>query len=53
MVCVWGFGGDAEKAKARFERTQPDRLSTSLAQAVDHVRDLLHPATEAAPLVVA
>jgi predicted PurR-regulated permease PerM len=51
MVCVWGFGGDAEKAKARFERTQPDRLSTSLAQAVDHVRDLLHPATEAAPLV--
>jgi predicted PurR-regulated permease PerM len=41
MVCVWGFSGDAEKAKSRFERTQPDRLSTSLAQALQHVQELV------------
>jgi predicted PurR-regulated permease PerM len=41
VVGVWGFSGDVEKAKARFERTQPDRLSTSLAQAVEHVQELL------------
>jgi hypothetical protein len=41
MVCAWGFTGDTQKAKARFERTQPDRLSTSLAQAVEHVEELL------------
>jgi hypothetical protein len=46
MVCAWGFTGDAQKAKARFERTQPDRLSTSLAQAVEHVEELLGPKTE-------
>jgi hypothetical protein len=40
MVCVWGFSGDAEKAKARFERTQPDRLCTSLAEALSHVQGL-------------
>jgi hypothetical protein len=34
VVGVWGFKGDTEKAKARFERTQPDQLITSLAQAV-------------------
>jgi predicted PurR-regulated permease PerM len=34
VVGVWGFKGDTEKAKARFERAQPDRLITSLAQAV-------------------
>jgi len=36
MVCVWGFTGDTQKAKSRFERTPPDRLSTSLAEAVEH-----------------
>jgi predicted PurR-regulated permease PerM len=40
VVCVWGFAGDATKAKARFERTQPDRLSTSLAQALEHIQEL-------------
>ena len=34
VVGVWGFKGDTEKAKARFERTQPHRLLTSLAQAI-------------------
>ena len=43
VVCVWGFSGDTEKAMARFERTQPDRLSTSLAEAVEHVQELACP----------
>jgi predicted PurR-regulated permease PerM len=47
VVCVWGFSGDKDKAKARFERTQPDRLSTSLAEAVEHVLDLVRPKPEA------
>jgi hypothetical protein len=51
VVCVWGFSGDTEKAKARFERTQPDRLSTSLAEAVEHVQELVRPKPQAAPLV--
>ena len=40
VVCVWGFTGDAQKAITRFERTQPDRLSTSLAEAVAHVLEI-------------
>jgi predicted PurR-regulated permease PerM len=51
VVCVWGFSGDTHKAKARFERTQPDRLATSLAEAVEHVQELLRPKPQAAPLV--
>jgi len=38
---VWGFKGDTEKAKARFERNQPDRLLTSLAQAVEQIEELV------------
>jgi hypothetical protein len=41
VVGVWGFSGDTEKAKTRFERTQPDRLLTSLAQAVEQIQELL------------
>jgi hypothetical protein len=51
VVCVWGFSGDTQKAKARFERTQPDRLSTSLAEAVEHVQELVRPKPESTPLV--
>jgi predicted PurR-regulated permease PerM len=51
VVCVWGFSGDTGKAMARFERTQPDRLATSIAQAVEHVQELVHPKLEEAPLV--
>ena len=47
VVCVWGFSGDTEKAKARFERTPPDRLSSSLAEALEHVQQLVHPELEA------
>ena len=50
VVCVWGFNGDLEKAGARFERTRPDRLCTSLAAAVEYVQDLVHPQPEATPL---
>jgi hypothetical protein len=48
VVCVWGFTGDTQKGMARFERTQPDRLSTSLAEAVEHVQDLVRPKQAAA-----
>ncbi|HZY58717.1 MAG TPA: hypothetical protein VFE56_03065, partial [Candidatus Binataceae bacterium] len=51
VVCIWGFAGDTQKAQARFERTQPDRLSTSLAEAVEHVQELVRPRPGAAPLV--
>jgi predicted PurR-regulated permease PerM len=43
VVCVWGFSGDLGNAKARFERTQPNRLSSSIAQALDHIRELVEP----------
>jgi predicted PurR-regulated permease PerM len=51
VVCIWGFGGDTRKAMARFDRTQPDRLSTSIAEAVENVQELVRPQPEAAPLV--
>ena len=52
IVGVWGFAGDPQAAKARFERFQPDRLSTTLAQAVEHVQELVLPAPVAeAPLL--
>jgi predicted PurR-regulated permease PerM len=51
VVCVWGFSGDTLKAKARFERTPPDRLSTSLAEAIEHVQELVRPKPKPAPLV--
>ncbi len=53
VVCVWGFSGDLEKAVARFERTQPDRLCTTLAAAVERLQELIHPQPEATPLAVA
>jgi predicted PurR-regulated permease PerM len=52
VVCVWGFSGDPQKAMARFERSQPDRLSISIADAVAHVQELACPAPEpSAPLL--
>ncbi len=41
VVGIWGFKGDTEKAKARFERNQPDRLLTSLPQALEQIKGLL------------
>lgn len=43
IVGVWGFSGDTEKAKARFERTQPDRLLSSMGQAVEEIPALIRP----------
>ena len=51
VVGVWGFSGDTQKASARFERTQPDRLSTSLAEALEHIEELVRPQPAATPLV--
>jgi len=51
VVCVWGFSGDTQKAKARFERAQPDCLSISLAEAMAHIEELVHPKPAATPLV--
>jgi predicted PurR-regulated permease PerM len=48
LVCVWGFAGDTQKAITRFERTQPDRLSTSLAEAVAYIQELVRPTPPAA-----
>jgi hypothetical protein len=49
VVGVWGFNGDTEKAKARFERTQPDRLITGLAQAVVQIEGLRRPNSSSQP----
>jgi hypothetical protein len=43
VVGIWGFNGDIQQATARFERTQPDRLATSLAEAVEQIQDLVRP----------
>jgi len=40
---VWGFKGDTEKARARFERSQPDRLITGLAEALKQIQELISP----------
>src|SRR5580658_1223828 len=53
VVCVWGFNGDTPKAMTRFERTQPDRLCTSLAEAVEHIQELVSPKPEPAVLAEA
>jgi predicted PurR-regulated permease PerM len=41
VVGVWGFAGDTERAMERFQAPRPDRLVTSLADAIQAV---LHPA---------
>lgn len=51
MVCVWGFSGDPSKAQARFDRTPPDRLCTSLAGALEQLQELSRPEPAAPPLV--
>ena len=33
-VAIWGFAGDAEKLKDRFDRERPDAIVTTLAQAL-------------------
>ncbi len=43
LVCVWGFAGDVEKAKLRFERPQPDYLVTSISQTLELINTLNQP----------
>jgi predicted PurR-regulated permease PerM len=40
MVGIWGFSGDLDKAKARFERQQPETIVTTLAEATKYVAEL-------------
>jgi predicted PurR-regulated permease PerM len=51
IACVWGLTGDRVKAKARFDRTQPDRLATTLAEAAEHVAELIRSSPEKPALV--
>jgi len=50
VVGVWGFKGDTEKAMVRFERSQPDRLVTTLAEALIQI-EALAPANTPVPQV--
>jgi predicted PurR-regulated permease PerM len=50
VVGVWGFKGDTEKAIVRFERSQPDRLVTTLADALIQI-EALAPADTPLPQV--
>jgi hypothetical protein len=52
VIGVWGFSGDTEKAKARFERTPPDRLLTSMAQAIEQIQELIRPPEPVTPAVI-
>ncbi len=49
VVSVWGFSGDVNKALARFDRGQPDRLCTSLAGALEQIHELAGPEPLATP----
>ena len=39
VVGIWGFSGDTEKAKLRFERQVPDALVTTLSAAEQYVAE--------------
>ena len=39
IVGVWGFAGDTERAMQRFQPSRPNKLVTSLAEAVKFVAD--------------
>jgi hypothetical protein len=41
VVGIWGFTSVMQTATVRFERTQRDRLSTTLAEAIEHIQDLV------------
>jgi hypothetical protein len=38
LVGIWAFVGDTEKAMARFERSKPECLFTSLEQVVEYIQ---------------
>ena len=40
VVGIWGFSGDREKAKSRFERQRPETILTSLSETAKYVAEL-------------
>ena len=40
VIGIWGYSGDTEKAKARFERQAPETILTTLAEATKYVAEL-------------
>ena len=40
MVGLWGFTGDVEKLKLRFDRSQPELIATTMAEAVKQIGEL-------------
>ncbi len=43
IVGVWGFAGETDRAMERFQTPRPDKLVTSLA---DAIQEVLNPATD-------
>ena len=44
MVGIWGFSGDLEKLKLRFDRGAPERIMTTMAEAVSQIGSMVSPA---------
>lgn len=38
LVCLWGFGADADKALQRFEPPRPERILSSLSDTVEYFK---------------
>jgi len=38
IVGIWGFGGDPNKAMARFDHTPPDHIFTTFEQVIEYIR---------------
>jgi hypothetical protein len=52
VVGIWGFSGDTEKAKLRFERQRPETILTTLSEAANYIAQLgaVHPFKESVPI---
>jgi hypothetical protein len=50
IACMWGFSGDTERALERFHTPRPDKLVTSLAEALEYIRDLERSPAQKRPL---
>jgi predicted PurR-regulated permease PerM len=53
-IGMWGFGGDLEKLRDRFDRERPNRIVTSLEEALNQIPDsaLEAPPPESGPVEV-
>jgi predicted PurR-regulated permease PerM len=52
IVGVWGYSEDQEKAKASFERSQPNQFFTTFAQVMEHFHPLMPEPNEPEPTLV-